>query len=340
MANGESRVLSGMRLTKRLFTLVLTALIALSSAAAVALAANDRERYGDEANVEDKSFKISRSVHYPGTPQSRDAFVVKRDPADFDPTNRFALDYRCLQISLVGPPPPPSSLCAEAVSECDLVHRLDRFHRQPAIPEGFERSEVLPPLAPCSSAPSTKGGSVDLPALIAREFAVLPVQAPKAHLGPEAGWIAVNMDVVVAAEPATQEFTTTLVGTPVTIRAIPTTYHFDFGDGATITTHFPGKPWPAKHIVSRYQYEGWYELSLTTTFTGEYSINGGPYTPIDGYIEIESPRHWLYSDSLESRLVDGPIDPKKRDIPPRSLDTLGPQRDNPTHTTLKKPARP
>uniref|UniRef100_UPI0003B58E09 hypothetical protein n=1 Tax=Nesterenkonia alba TaxID=515814 RepID=UPI0003B58E09 len=128
--------------------------------------------------------------------------------------------------------------------------------------------------------------------------------------------------------------------------AIPTTYHFDYGDGTTATTHTPGGdysdhaaslppgenpmdiPTPTSHIYSQ---TGVYTVSLEVTFTGEYRINHGPWTPIPGVATVEATpgqadiwrrRHALVSGPCtnttpEAFGCNGPVTLTEDDQPPR-----------------------
>lgn len=169
------------------------------------------------------------------------------------------------------------------------------------------------------------------------DFARLPVKPLAAHAGPVDGWLPVNMVNILHTDPETQELSTELLDTPVAIRATPISYHWDLGDGNTITTTNPGKPYPAETISATYTQEGWYDTTLTTTFSGQFSVNGGEWQDIDGTIEIASDPVPLYSKSLESRLVNGdlPVDEDEDPwIPERSPDTEGPQDPDASHRTL------
>ncbi|EYT49954.1 hypothetical protein D641_0106235 [Brachybacterium muris UCD-AY4] len=112
-----------------------------------------------------------------------------------------------------------------------------------------------------------------------------------------------NMINVLYADPTTQTLETELLGVPVQVRAIPIQYHWDLGDGNTITTKKPGKPYPSEQVTATYTQEGWYDITLTTTFAGQFSVDGGEWQDIDGTIEIASDPVPLFSKSLESRLV-------------------------------------
>ncbi|MDY3049740.1 MAG: hypothetical protein SOR40_08245, partial [Rothia sp. (in: high G+C Gram-positive bacteria)] len=85
------------------------------------------------------------------------------------------------------------------------------------------------------------------------------------------------------AEPNPQEFHTQINGVPVTARAIPTHYTFDYGDGRKYTTTHPGyrladdvwdEPTPTSHQYSR---AGDYVFTLSTYYRGEFSVAGGPW---------------------------------------------------------------
>ena len=169
------------------------------------------------------------------------------------------------------------------------------------------------------------------------DFAKMPVKPLQANAGPQDGWLPVNMVNVLYTEPTTQELSVELLDTPVAIRATPVSYHWDLGDGNTIDTEKPGKPYPSEEISSTYAYEGWYDVTLTTTFTGEFSVNGGEWEPIDGTIEVESEPIAIYSKSLESRLVDGDKAPDESEDPwkpERSSATDGPEDPEATHRKI------
>ena len=169
------------------------------------------------------------------------------------------------------------------------------------------------------------------------EFADMPIKPLQANAGPADGWLPVNMTNVLHTDPAIQELSTELLDTPVAIRAIPTSFHWDLGDGNTITTTNPGKPYPSETVSAAYTQEGWYDITLTTTFSGQFSVNGGEWQDIDGTIEIASDPVPIYSKSLESKLVNSDI-PLNEDedpwLPERTADTEGPQDPAARHRTI------
>ena len=181
------------------------------------------------------------------------------------------------------------------------------------------------------------GGSPVVIQMTQRDFAELPVEALTASAGPLTDWLPVGMPNVLFAEPEEQTLDTSVLGVPIRVRAIPVSYHWDLGDGNTITTEKPGEPYPSEQVSSTYSYEGWYDITLTTTFRGEFSVDGGPWQQIDGTIEVASEPRALFSKSLESRLVNPnvPVDEEEDPwIPPRSEETEGPQDPDARHRTI------
>ncbi|WP_232820162.1 PKD domain-containing protein [Brachybacterium sp. YJGR34] len=169
------------------------------------------------------------------------------------------------------------------------------------------------------------------------DFAQLPVEPLPAHAGPPEGWLPVNMVNVLYAEPSEQMLSTELLGTPVAVRATPVSYHWDLGDGNTITTTSPGEPYPSEAVSATYRREGWYDITLTTTFAGQFSVDGGGWQDIEGTIEVASDPVAIFSKSLESRLVnpDVPVDEDADPwIPERTAETEGPQDPDARHRTL------
>lgn len=169
------------------------------------------------------------------------------------------------------------------------------------------------------------------------DFKSMPVEPLQANAGPAEGWLPVHMTNVLHTDPETQELSTELLGTPVAIRATPVSFHWDLGDGNTITTTNPGEPFPSEQVSATYSQEGWYDITLTTTFSGQFSVASGEWQDIVGTIEITSDPVPIYSKSLESNLVnaDSPVDengdPWK---PERTPDTEGPKDPDARHRTI------
>lgn len=146
---------------------------------------------------------------------------------------------------------------------------------------------------PQNNSTSAAAAAPPRPTITQHDFATLKIPAAQLHTQLN-GFSLRNAHTNVYANSNTQTLHTTILNQPVTIRATPTNYTFNYGDGNTLTTTNPGKPTtgdglttqtPTSHI---YTQTGHYTITLTTTYRGEYSINNGPYQPIPGTATIPS----------------------------------------------------
>ncbi|MER2137015.1 MAG: hypothetical protein ABS909_04040, partial [Arthrobacter sp.] len=120
--------------------------------------------------------------------------------------------------------------------------------------------------------------------------------------------VGANTNVYVEAQP--QVFEMELLGQSIRIEVEPTEYTFDYGDGAAygpVTTQgapLPEERWGEQTPTSHaYAQTGDFPVSVTTFFSGEYSVNGGPMIPMDGRAEVASPPQLLSVWRSESRSV-------------------------------------
>ncbi len=113
------------------------------------------------------------------------------------------------------------------------------------------------------------------PAMVLAAFRRLPLTPTPLLVQPDRGWVLVNKPTVVHADARPQTLTTTILGTTVVVTATPARYAWDFGDGATLTTTDPGRPWPDATLTHTYPHTGTYRIALTTTWTATYALAGG-----------------------------------------------------------------
>ena len=192
----------------------------------------------------------------------------------------------------------------------------------------------------CSSPSSGSGGGGPVMPVVSQEdFRSLGVKPLVAHLGPPGQWIPVGIDMIAWAESGVQVFEVEMFGQPVRVRATPVKYVWDFGDGTVLTTSFPGRPHPSRDVSMKYAFEGWYEVSLVTVFSGEFSVAGGPWQPVQGTVEVASEKKWIYSDVRQSRLVGDEVPEEYVGIPERGADTLGPINPEAKKETLTEPRK-
>src|SRR5699024_12299821 len=105
---------------------------------------------------------------------------------------------------------------------------------------------------PVREANSTSAAAPVVHTATQRDCASRPVEPLEASAGPPDGGLPVNMLNVLYADPEEQVLETELLDTPVAVRATPSSYHWDLGDGNTITTNNPGEPYPSTEISATY----------------------------------------------------------------------------------------
>ncbi|GAB3753952.1 hypothetical protein GCM10027591_02700 [Zhihengliuella somnathii] len=113
------------------------------------------------------------------------------------------------------------------------------------------------------------------------------------------------------AESSEHIIETTILGTPVEVRATPLEYRWDYGNGVTQTTPGPGARRPdhadpytypsGTDIV--YEETGNYEINLTTVYAGEFRYGDSGWIPISGVAEVASEPKMNTVWKIKARLV-------------------------------------
>lgn len=134
-------------------------------------------------------------------------------------------------------------------------------------------------------------GAAGLVEVTAAELRRLLVTPSTPRYQPANGRGLVNMELIVYVDPTPQMLSTVVLGVPLTVRATPVQFTWDFGDGSDpLVTTDPGAPYPDFTVAHIYREPGSYEVQLTTTWRGEYQINGaGPWVPVAGAVTTTSP---------------------------------------------------
>ncbi len=106
------------------------------------------------------------------------------------------------------------------------------------------------------------------------------------------GWGVVNKPVAVwAGNNSSRTETMELAGYTVEIRVTPAQYKWNFGDGNTTTTTSAGRKPRYAHdadISHSYTESGEYTINLTTSYVGQFRVDGGAWEDIPGTAEIAS----------------------------------------------------
>ncbi|WP_237200312.1 hypothetical protein [Rothia nasimurium] len=130
--------------------------------------------------------------------------------------------------------------------------------------------------------------------LTTHDFNTFPIQAATPHQE-RAPHTLKNYNTNFWANPNPQEFTQTINGQNVTLKATPISYTYHYGDGTTLgPVTYPGYQlgehiWDEETPTShRYEQTGEYWFTLVTEYRGEYSVNGGPWQVIEGTVQRTS----------------------------------------------------
>jgi hypothetical protein len=143
---------------------------------------------------------------------------------------------------------------------------------------------------------TTFAGCVDItdlnpppsPDEVFRFFQTLPLPQLTAQQQPP-GNALVGLPVIFFTDnPTTQTFTVDIRGFDVDIQARAVEFAWHTGDGTTLTTTDPGAPHPDQTITHDYR-AGTYTASLTTTWGGTYSVDGGATADIPGTTTTDGP---------------------------------------------------
>lgn len=143
------------------------------------------------------------------------------------------------------------------------------------------------------------------PAMTLRDFRRLPLPAGQIHIEPGTLRTLVNVETNFFVGAEAVEIPTTLLGFSVRVRAKPIRYQWHFGDGETLRTSDPGAPYPDLRTTHTYAASGELQVRLSTTYTGEYSVLGGPWLPVLGEAIVSGPAVSLTVVEVRALLVEG-----------------------------------
>jgi len=145
-----------------------------------------------------------------------------------------------------------------------------------------------------------------VPVVSADDFRRLPLPASPIVVQPGNGSTLVNVPTNFYARARTAIIPTTILGQPVRVRAIPQRFHWKYGDGQSLSTQDSGAPYPDESTAHIFRDAGQHRIQLTTVYRGEYSVNGGPWLPVNGLATVTSPLNLIEVIEAHNRLIDDP----------------------------------
>jgi hypothetical protein len=126
------------------------------------------------------------------------------------------------------------------------------------------------------------------PEEVFRYFQRLPLPQLPTHQQPP-GDALVGLPVVFFTDgPTTQTYSLDIRGFTVDIVATTESFTWHTGDGADLTSSDPGAPYP-DHTVTYDYASGTYTASLTTTWSGTFSVDGSATVDVPGTTTTDGP---------------------------------------------------
>ncbi|MEG9248696.1 hypothetical protein V6S67_11450 [Arthrobacter sp. Soc17.1.1.1] len=103
----------------------------------------------------------------------------------------------------------------------------------------------------------------------------------------------------IYAQAQEQEFTFDFQDASIVLKARPVSYRWAYGDGSSMTTTTPGGPVIENAFNTptttshQYAQTGDFQVTVTTFFAGDYSVDGGPFQPVAGEAAVVSAPHLM-----------------------------------------------
>lgn len=147
-----------------------------------------------------------------------------------------------------------------------------------------------------------------LPPFSEADLRRLKIDPLEGHQQPASGPVLVQRPTIVFTEPEDRELRAVLFDSfGVDVVVTPVEYEWDFGDGSTLTTTEPGRPYPAFDLTHVYTELGARTITLTTTWTGRYRVDADPlhrWRDVDGTATTVDVGEEFEVISLRTRLTE------------------------------------
>lgn len=285
-------MITSLRSSPRLAGVVLVALVALVPVGTAPSAVAAPSPAGQEPRVTpgDGSFDPAAGRRRPGTPAVPGGGPLPAPNGPSGPTTpRPVVKYVIACPGNSVDTPAEAVMCGQAAAACDPPRLL---HWRYAAPEGqalrLEGTRCL------TGAEAAAGGGEAFPGFTVDDLRRLPLPPGGVVLEPGNGYALAGVPVNAVAEAGPVLLAADVAGFAVQVRATPVGYTWDFGDGTVLgPTADPGRRWapgaPPGGTAHTYEGGGSVGVVLTTTYAGEFSVDGGAFQPVLGTAAVASP---------------------------------------------------
>ena len=122
--------------------------------------------------------------------------------------------------------------------------------------------------------------------VVLRALRRIGLPASELVVQPPGGETLVNFDTNFYTEQGSFTRRVRLLGQRVDLKIWPSRYQWVFGDGASLASESAGAPYPDLQITHDYQSKGGVSPRVDTTYSAQFSVNGGPWRDVDGTVTI------------------------------------------------------
>lgn len=255
-------------------------------------------RAGESGNRREPSNTSSESSirHWRATPH----LCQLADLAGASPVLRAECDSEGQRLARQGPECGPDLVAQGALFE---QRRSGESWTAPLL---IEEDSCVDPTEPAEDEQvSEQERQVDIPAAAARAFQDMTIEPSALTVQPPSGWTLVNLDTIAYTNDEPRVLDTNLFGIPVSIRAVPDSYAWNWGDGASSTGVDPGAPYPHHTIAHAYSTPGTATITLTTTWRGQFRLPGDPaWRDVPGQATTTSQAPPIEIREARTRLVE------------------------------------
>ena len=163
----------------------------------------------------------------------------------------------------------------------------------PGLPP--RRGPVVVPPAPGEPVPVCQPQTPCDPALVVRvtDLVSIDAQVSSQRMEPD-GWVVVGLPANFMATAVEHTRSGMLLGFPADVRFTPAGFHWDYGDGTSVTTETGGASWaelglpefsetPTSHVFTEV---GNPTITLDVLYTAEYRFAGSDWREVEGVLAV------------------------------------------------------
>lgn len=141
--------------------------------------------------------------------------------------------------------------------------------------------------------PSDHQSQFITPEMVLHAFQRIGLPESTIVVQPPDGETLVNFETNFYTEAKAFDRTVTLLGQEVVLNIRPSSYAWHYGDDTSDTTDTPGAPYPELIVTHKYEKTASVHVSVDTTWSAQFSVDGGPLLPVNGTVTIEGGRRPL-----------------------------------------------